>query len=310
MSHIAVKILSMVLITSLCLSTSAVAQVSDSQTRLRFSDIITGIPNTTVETFSMSFNKKAVPAWAGILSSTALLFYYDEEIITEGQKLGSRWGLSNNDKTKTVVEVGPYNILRLPTDAASSLYFLGDGWLHGSIAAGFLATGYLSNSTRPINTGIELVHGMAVSTLFSQLLKRAFGRESPNQSTATRGRWRPFPSIKAYNERTAEYDAMPSGHVMTATLTFTIIRGNYPEYDNILLPVEVAWLTALGFGMVNNGVHWASDYPLGIAMGYVFGKASLMLPNTKKANESNTSTSHFYPAIADGTVTANWLKRF
>lgn len=258
----------------------------------------------------MSFNKKSIPSWIGILGSTALLYYYDEEIITEGQKLGRQWGLSNDDKTKTVIEVGPYNILRLPTDTASGLYFLGDGWLHGSIAAGFLATGYLSDATRPINTGIELVHGMAVSTLFSQLLKRAFGRESPNQSTATRGRWRPFPSIKAYNERTAEYDAMPSGHVMTATLTFTIIRGNYPEFDSILLPVEIAWLTALGFGMVNNGVHWASDYPLGIAMGYVFGKASLMLPKASEDKNGARSSSYFYPAVESGTVTANWIKRF
>lgn len=285
-------------------------RASADQERLKLTSIITGIPSTTVDAFSMSFSRKSIPVWIGILGSTALLYKYDEDIIREGQKLGRQWGLNNDDRTKTVLEAGPYNILRLPTDAASSLYFLGDGWLHGTIAASFLATGYIADETRPINTGIQLVHGMALSTLVSQGLKRAFGRESPNQSTEPRGRWRPFPSIKAYNERTAEYDAMPSGHVMTATLTFTIIRGNYPEYDHVLLPLEVVWLTALGFGMVNNGVHWASDYPLGIAMGYVFGKAALNLGKQDDDNKDEQKTSAFYPSLQQQTLTANWIKTF
>ena len=34
-------------------------------------------------------------------------------------------------------------------------------------------------------------------------------------------------------------------------------------------------MTLLGFAMLNNGVHWAGDYPLGIAMGYVFAKVAV-----------------------------------
>jgi hypothetical protein len=33
-------------------------------------------------------------------------------------------------------------------------------------------------------------------------------------------------------------------------------------------------LSALMFQMINNGVHWVSDYPLGIAMRYNIGKIS------------------------------------
>lgn len=284
---------------------------AQTEKRIPLASIITGFPQSTNEAFGMSFSKDSIPIWAGILGSTALLYHYDEDIYHGGQTLGRRWGLSNKENTRTTVEVGPYNILRLPTDAASSLYFLGDGWMHGTIAAGFLATGYISDNTRAVNTGIEIVHGMVVSTVFSQLLKHAFGRESPSQSTEPRGRWRPFPSIKAYNTRTAEYDAMPSGHVMTATLMFTVVRGNYPELDKYLLPTEVVWLTALGFGMVNNGVHWASDYPLGIAMGYVFGKAALHLADEKKSSGGKEpETSMIFPGYDNQTLTANWLKRF
>jgi PAP2 superfamily len=284
---------------------------STSPRRLSLSSVITGLPNSTSDAFAMSFTCESIPVWAGILGSTAVLYHYDEDIYHGGQTLGRRWGLSNRENTRTTVEVGPYNILRLPTDTASALYFLGDGWMHGTIAAGFLASGYLSDNTKAVNTGIEIVHGMVISTVFSQVLKHAFGRESPSQSTEPRGRWRPFPSIKSYNTRTAEYDAMPSGHVMTATLMFTIVRGNYPQYDKYLLPTEVIWLTALGFGMVNNGVHWASDYPLGIAMGYVFGKAALNLANDRTAlGSKQEQTSMFFPGYDSQTLTANWLKRF
>ena len=56
---------------------------------------------------------------------------------------------------------------------------------------------------------------------------------------------------------------------------FTIIDNNYPEHRSWLRPLAYAWCALLGFQMVNNAVHWISDYPLGIAMGYVFGKAAV-----------------------------------
>ena len=46
------------------------------------------------------------------------------------------------------------------------------------------------------------------------------------------------------------------------------------------------------FGMVNNGVHWASDYPLGIAMGYVFGKAATQLGRSYSEDPATTVKSN------------------
>ena len=34
-------------------------------------------------------------------------------------------------------------------------------------------------------------------------------------------------------------------------------------------------MSLLGFQMMNNGVHWISDYPLSIAMGYYLGKIAV-----------------------------------
>ena len=77
---------------------------------------------------------------------------------------------------------------------------------------------------------------------------------------------------------------------MTATLTFTILAERYPEYAKVLYPVGGVWVTALGFQMMNNGVHWASDYPLGIAMGYVIGKISVQMGKDESKTKEDLKT--------------------
>lgn len=84
---------------------------------------------------------------------------------------------------------------------------------------------------------------------------------------------------------------MPSGHVMTATLTFTVLAERYPEYKVPLYSVGGVWISALMFQMINNGVHWASDYPLGIAMGWVIGRASCQIVSVKNETESEKEVS-------------------
>ncbi len=248
-----------------------------SEEKIDFKKVITDIPETSLLGLKMSFTKESLPYWGAILGSTWILYNNDEVILRDWQKAGRDMGIGNDDNTHPVITMGDIDILRLPTDKGSLLYFLGDGWTHGTIAMGFLLNGYANDNNRAYNTGLKLAHGMAVSTIFSQVLKRAFGRESPYVRTEYQGKWRPFPSLAAYQNKTPQYDAMPSGHIMTATLTFTIVNDSYPEYSSFVVPIGVTWVSLLGFQMVNNGVHWASDYPLGIAMGYVFAKASSQL---------------------------------
>lgn len=289
----------------------AVAQANDAPERLTFWDMFTRIPQSLRVTADYSFSKGAIPAYVGIIGSTLFLYEYDEDILTGWQRQGRNWGLSNVDHTKSFLDIGRIEVFRMPTDAASLLYSLGDGWTHAFIAGGFLASGYLRDNNRAVNTGYELIQGMMLSTTVSQLFKRSFGRESPNQKTTYRGQWRPFPSLEAYQNRTAEYDAMPSGHIMTAMMTWTVIRENYPEYDRYLLPLQVIYLSALGFGMVNNGVHWVSDYPLGIGLGYVFGKGAASIAKKNERFDDTKPGSTWFPSVSDdGTLVANWMYRF
>lgn len=240
--------------------------------RLEFKQIITEIPATSKGALSESFSKDALPYWGVILATTGVFYIYDEEILKEMQKKGRDWRIGNEDNTKTYAKIFGHDLFRFPSDTGSFLYFLGDGWMHASIGGGFLAAGALSGNNYHYNTGIMIWHGMVTSTIFNQALKRSFGRESPEVKTHPRGSWHLFPSFNEYNSKTASYDAMPTGHVMTATLTFTILSERYPEQRKYIYPLGGVWISALMFQMVNNGVHWASDYPLGIGMGYIFGK--------------------------------------
>jgi hypothetical protein len=264
---------------------------SFAEEKLEFKQIFTGIPQTSTLTLKSSFSSESIPYWGAILGSTGILYYYDEEIYHDLQQRGRDWGIGNEDNTKSALTVYGHEIVRLPSDTGSFLYFLGDGWMHAGIGAGFMGTGKILDDNRAYNTGIKIWHGMIVSTIFNQALKRSFGRESPEVSTSKRGSWNLFPNFNDYNTKTASYDAMPSGHVMTATLTLTILAEEYPDRRNIIYPVYGMWASALMFQMVNNGVHWASDYPLGIAMGYVVGKMSAKLGKKEKEDKAIEKSS-------------------
>lgn len=305
----------------LVLSASAHAATAPeyTQPKLEPLSVITEIPQTLWETVKYSFTRESIPAWATILGTSAVLYHYDDDLYDGARNTGARWGIGSDDKTKTVVKAFGFDLLRLPSDTGSALYFLGDGWIHMGIAAGFFTTGYFGDYNRAYNTGLQMVHGMVVSTFFSQALKRSTGRQSPNKSTSPRGRWRPFPSVKTYQAHTAEYDAYPSGHIMTATLVFTIINTNYPEYSAYVIPLEVLWLSALGFEMVNNGVHWASDYPLGIGIGYAVAKMATRMgghaPDAKTAATTKNSPTSlaswtYFPSVSDEGPTINALYSF
>jgi len=258
--------------------------------RIPFWSMVTEIPHTTVATVENAFTMDTLPGWATILGTTAVLYHYDPDLYQGIQNDGRRWNIGSDDDSKTLIKCCGIDIFRAPSDTGATLYFLGDGWVHAGAGIIFLADGYFTENVRPWNTGIEILHGLGVATIFDQTLKRAFGRQSPGVATADRGEFRPFPSIPSYQRNTSSYDAMPSGHIMTATLAFTVVDSNYPEYLPYLYPLEGVWLAALGFEMVNNGVHWASDYPLGIGIGYFVGKMSLHMNERPKKDADGNVT--------------------
>jgi len=270
--------------------------------------IVTDIPDTSWLGLKTIFNKDALPDWALVLGSTAVLYHYDPEILSSVQANGRDTGLGNNVNYTAWMSSNGTTLFAGPKDSAGWLYFLGDGVIPIMSSVGMMGGGYLGGNSHIYNTGEEMANGLLTAAIFDQLLKHIAGRESPSARTSDRGTFRPLPNLKAYQNNTSKYDAMASGHIMTATVMFTVFQQEYPEYNAFTYPLEAVWLTALGLGMINVGVHWASDYPIGIAMGYVFGKSAVALHHPAKTADS----WRFFPGVdpTTGTNTMNAMYSF
>jgi len=148
--------------------------------------------------------------------------------------------------------------------------YLGDGRPQFGLAAGFAAFGLIARDARAVRTGSQVVEAILACGIVVQVLKHMTGRESPFVSTAPGGIWRIFPNQIEYHKHVPKYDAYPSGHIATAIATVTVVAENYPEWTWVK-PVGYTIAGLIGVAMANTGIHWYSDYPLGIALGYSFG---------------------------------------
>jgi hypothetical protein len=232
-------------------------------------DFFTKIPENLKNSWSKSFNTKPATlwTWGAIISSSVIFYIYDEKIIKHAQILGRKLGLGNNDHTKTLVKIDDIAIFRGPTDVGSVMYFIGDGWTQGITAASFAIYGSINDDNRAMQTGTQIMNSLLSGSIPTQLIKRATGREDPYRTTEYRGKWKFFSG--RYDDDVSAHDAVPSGHLMAVTSTLTVIDTNYPEYRHIIRPLGITLMTLVGYQMMNLGVHWISDYPLGMAIGYV-----------------------------------------
>jgi hypothetical protein len=259
-----------------------------------------------------SFKKENLPWLAAITASTLILIEYDQKIYDNTRKLGKKLGISSKDKTRTFLKIGGVSILRGPTDAGSAIYFLGDGWVNLGFFGGFETYGWLKGDWRARQTGHQLAEGLLVTGFTTQVIKRVTGRETPRAASAPRGVWRFFPSFKDFQAHRTRYDAVPSGHLATGMMTITVIAENYPE-KKYVKPLGYALLGALSFQMVNNGVHWASDYPLALAIGYGIGKAIAVNGRTaaRRSTPQSASNLNFYPYLSpNGAIGGGLAYRF
>jgi membrane-associated PAP2 superfamily phosphatase len=198
------------------------------------------------------WNSNNIPHFLGLASATGVLIASDDATWNEG----NRWYNSNSMVTRT------------------SIFFkeFGDGRTQFGLAAAFAAYGWVASDNRALRTGSQIVEVVLGSGAVVQILKHITGRESPFVSTAPGGKWRFFPNQISYLKHVPAFDAMPSGHLCTSVATFVLIAENYPECKSWMTPLSYVLTGCIGVGMVNTGIHWYSDYPFAIAIGYAFGK--------------------------------------
>jgi len=254
-----------------------------------------------------SFKKENYLSLLGITASTLILIKYDRQIYEETQRFAKKLNISKEDKTKTFVKFNGVSIFRGPTDLGSAMYFLGDGWISIGLFASFKTYGIIKDDWRASSTANQLIEGLLITGFTTQFLKWSTGREMPKVAGEnSTGRWHPYASD--YISKRRRYDAFPSGHLATGMMTVTIIAENYPE-KTYIKPLGYSLLALLSFQMINNGVHWISDYPLGLAIGYEIGK-TISSKNLRKENKLANRNYFFIPYMANGGIGSSLIYRF
>ncbi|OQW51882.1 MAG: hypothetical protein A4S09_09445 [Proteobacteria bacterium SG_bin7] len=185
----------------------------------------------------------------------------------------------------------------------------GGGYFQIGTALSFMGFGYLFDNKRARRTSFQIAESIFASGILVQVSKRSTGRESPKSSLEKTGRWRPFPSPQEYAGHVRDYDAVPSGHLSSALTTLVVVQENYPEYK---------WIPWVGYPLIGllclsfsaTSIHWWSDYPLGIYLGYHFGKIVTRNNNeTGEIKDEKESNFTFFPTYdEDGTplLSAVW----
>lgn len=249
--------------------------------------------------FKESVKKKNLPWLAAIGASTLILIEYDQKLYTNARRVGKNLNISREDKTKTYIKLGGVSLFRGPSDLGSALYFLGDGWISIGMFGYLKTVGWLHDDWRASQTANQLAEGLIATGLVTEVIKNITGRETPSAASGNGGVWRMFPGLKEYEAHRTRYDAFPSGHLATGVMTVTVLAENYPD-NRYIKPVGYTLLAGLSFQMMNNGVHWASDYPLGIAVGYGIGKAIAATGRSaaKRSGPAAASPVTFAPYIS------------
>ena len=147
---------------------------------------------------------------------------------------------------------------------------IGDGTTQFALAGSFGAYGLVFKDQKALRTGSQIVQAVLASGAIIQVLKHVTGRESPFVRTTPLGVWKILPNQIDYHRRVPQFDAFPSGHLCTSIATVIVVAENYPDVKWIR-PAGYAFTTLVGLGMLSNGIHWVSDYPLGLFIGYYFG---------------------------------------
>lgn len=236
---------------------------------------ITNIPKDIAGFSSQSFRKKNFSNLAWIAGSTALLLLADQSITNTVQEILDEHRIYATESFSPFIRLNiggkKTNIGKIPKNINTAFYNLGQGSSSMLMAAGFFIVGKIKKDNRALQTASQLTETFIILGLGTQAMKFITGRENPSDATQRGGAWKPFPSWSDFQNNKSKYDAFPSGHLATFVSAITIIAHNYPE-KRWIGPVGYSIAGLCGLAMINNGVHWASDFPLGMALGYGFGK--------------------------------------
>lgn len=236
---------------------------------------IKAVPRDLVNIGKYPFQKDHWINISAIAITSAILIANDQTLQDIVKNTSKRIDLDPETNYKVLWAPANVRIVKVPLNLNSALYQLGEGGSSLLVAGGFFLYGKIAKDYRSVHTAYDLTETFISMGVTTQILKRISGRESPFVATKPGGRWQPFPSFSAYQKNTPSYDAFPSGHLATMMASVTVIASNYPE-KKWIRPLGYTLIGLTGWAMMNTDVHWAGDYPLAIAIGYISGKITTL----------------------------------
>ena len=236
---------------------------------------VTNLPYDAKGIVVTAFKRENIKPLLFVGGATLALMLADQHI-SDGVRLFSRnIGFHSEEEYQDVIslKIGSTSIsvYKAPKNLNTALYQMGQGFPSLLIGAGLFTYGKIHNDYRALSTASQLAETFILMGVGTQMLKRITGRQSPSNAIDAGGDWHFFPSFKNYQTSTPNFDAFPSGHLATLMSSVTILAENYPE-KKYIKPVGYSLMGLVGLCMINNNVHWASDFPMAIALGYLCAK--------------------------------------
>jgi len=231
------------------------------------------LPDDMWQIAKSPFKRSSLVGLGAVAASTAILLPLDQLLIDNVRAISRDIGLADQNNYGVALGAGELKFIKYPKNWNTAFYQMGEGGTSMFLAGGLWIYGKIAKDYRAIQTAGDLAETFIIMGVTTQVIKRISGRESPFVATAPGGVWRPFPSFKAYQQNTPHYDAFPSGHLATMMATVTVLSSNYPE-KRWIRPVGYTIMGLTAWAMMNTEVHWISDYPLALALGYLSGKIS------------------------------------
>lgn len=213
-------------------------------------DMFTNLPGDWYRWSKQTFTTNNLPLIAALGVMTAGMVVTDYELWQPAKKL--------------------YAKSHLTREISDAFVSVGDGKFQFGLAIGFGVYGVVFSDSKALKTASQVTEVILACGGVVQLLKHLTGRESPFVATTRTGEWDLFPNQIEYHKHVPHYDAFPSGHIATAMATMIVISENYPNQKWIQY-IGYPAVALVGIGLTTTSIHWVSDFPLGLALGYSFG---------------------------------------
>jgi len=155
---------------------------------------------------------------------------------------------------------------------ASALAFTGGP---GPFVAGGLlyVAGEAMQSQRVATLGVTLTEGVVLAAGLNGFVKGVTGRALPNATSAEPGE---FSFGRGFHDGNGSFVSFPSGHTAASFAAAAVVANEVslwkPAAGRVVTPALYSVATLVAVSRLYENVHWASDLPLGAAIGWWSGR--------------------------------------